>query len=341
MSRHLLPVGLVMVVSAVWVPGAAAQFKMPKVGGWAGEAGRRASQGAKDVSTDIGDYAGEAGRQATRGAQDFRRGMFPGNDTGTSRLLPYEAPDRLVVVEGDPIPLNRQGASSAVAPQPANQPDPWRQLGEAIGRQIRDNQQNQMQQNQRWNNGYRQNNYQYQQNGYQQNGYRQNNYQQNGYQQNGYRQNGYQQNGYRQQNYQQNGYQQRDVYGNVIVSEGSPVYVDQGVVTTSGETVVSARPVISAAVPVNALPYKGPGVTIVLPEATGGEVSYLLDGAEHGSIRAGEERKLAKKSAYEIRFSRGRTAEGKDHGEARYTISEGTYHFAVTDRGWELLRQKQ
>lgn len=54
---------------------------------------------------------------------------------------------------------------------------------------------------------------------------------------------------------------------------------------------------------------------------------------------AGEDRRLDKKGAYEIRFSRGRSAEGGDHGEARYTIGEGTHRFVVTDRGWDIQRQ--
>lgn len=215
MVRHLLPVGLVLVVSTVWVPDATAQFRMPKVGGWAGEAGRRASQGTKDLSSDMDDAWRKRGPPESRA-------HLPG-------FASPRTPD-LVVVEGDPIPMKRQRASSAVAPQRANKADPWRQFSEAIGRQIRENQPDQMQQNQRWNNGYRQNNDQYQQNGYRQINYRQN--------------------GYRQQS-------PRSHQGNVVVHESSPVYVDQGVVTTSGATVVTARSVISAAVPVNALPYKG------------------------------------------------------------------------------------
>jgi hypothetical protein len=81
-------------------------------------------------------------------------------------------------------------------------------------------------------------------------------------------------------------------------------------------------------------------VTIRLTKETGGNVAYLIDGVEEATIEAGQEQTLTKKGKYEIRFSRGRSSEGKDFGQARYTITEGAYDFEVTENGWELLRKK-
>jgi len=128
--------------------------------------------------------------------------------------------------------------------------------------------------------------------------------------------------------------------------------------TPVAETVIQSSPVISSspsssivssnvqsstsiAAKTNSLPYKGPGVNIELSEDVGGEVSYVIDGVEEATIRAGEEQALSKKGKYEVRFSRGVSPDGKDFGQARYTIWEGNYSFRVTDKGWELVRVKE
>ena len=141
----------------------------------------------------------------------------------------------------------------------------------------------------------------------------------------------------------------------VITSERvispSPVITSERVISSSpsisNERVISSSPSISSergvsSTPIkeNSLPYKGPGVTIRLTKETGGNVAYLIDGVEEATIEAGQEQTLTKKGKYEIRFSRGRSSEGKDFGQARYTISEGAYDFEVTDKGWELRRDK-
>lgn len=105
--------------------------------------------------------------------------------------------------------------------------------------------------------------------------------------------------------------------------------------------VTPAPTVVVTPVPQNTLPYTGPGVTITLEQAEGGAVAYTLDGRETATIQAGQEQTLASKGSYEIRFSRGRMQDGRDFGQARYTITEGRYHFKVTDRGWELFRDKE
>ncbi|MFM7107023.1 MAG: hypothetical protein ACKOZU_00180 [Planctomycetaceae bacterium] len=111
-----------------------------------------------------------------------------------------------------------------------------------------------------------------------------------------------------------------------------------GNVVYPGATVVSP---VTTNVVANALPYKGPGVTIALEEEVGGQVAYVIDGREPATIQAGQQQTLTSKGKYEIRFSRGRSADGRDFGQARYTVTEGNYHFEVTDKGWELLRDKE
>ena len=88
------------------------------------------------------------------------------------------------------------------------------------------------------------------------------------------------------------------------------------------------------------MPYKGRGVKIILPRDVGGSVSYLVDGLQSAEIQAGQEQLLSKKGSYEIRFSRGENDEGRDFGNARYTLTEGTYRFAVTANGWDLYRER-
>jgi hypothetical protein len=128
------------------------------------------------------------------------------------------------------------------------------------------------------------------------------------------------------------------ISGEQIISSGAVI---------SGERVISSSPASSAAravsaapVKENSLPYKGPGVSISLDMNTGGSVTYLIDGVEEATIEAGQQQTLSKKGKYEIRFSRGRGEDGTNFGEARYTITEGEYSFSVTDKGWELQREK-
>ena len=111
-----------------------------------------------------------------------------------------------------------------------------------------------------------------------------------------------------------------------------------GNVVYPNTTVVSP---VTTSVVANALPYKGPGVTIALEEEQGGQVSYVIDGKETSTVQAGQQQTLTSKGKYEIRFSRGRADDGRDFGQARYTITEGNYHFEVTEKGWELLRDKE
>ncbi len=137
--------------------------------------------------------------------------------------------------------------------------------------------------------------------------------------------------------------------GTVILSTPSiitPTVISPRVVTP---TVIS-RPVEELSVTsstvvkkplTNAIPYMGRGVTIRLPKDLDAEVSYIIDGNEESTISSGEEHLLKQKGSYVVTFSRGESEDGEDFGDAKYRITEGVYHFTVTDRGWELFRQKE
>jgi hypothetical protein len=80
-------------------------------------------------------------------------------------------------------------------------------------------------------------------------------------------------------------------------------------------------------------------VLIRLPVELRGEVNYLVDDVEHLVVHAGEDQLLRLKGSYEVRFSRGVSEDGRSHGEARYTVTEGVYRFDVSAKGWELYRE--
>jgi hypothetical protein len=65
-------------------------------------------------------------------------------------------------------------------------------------------------------------------------------------------------------------------------------------------------------------------------------VHFTLDGQKQMSVGPGETLRLTEYADYQISFDR-----GDQSGTATYTIYEGLYEFAQTDRGWELFRQKE
>lgn len=79
--------------------------------------------------------------------------------------------------------------------------------------------------------------------------------------------------------------------------------------------------------------YAGPGVSIRNP--TQHPVNFTLDGSRQMIVQPGETLRLTDYADYQISFDR-----GDQLGTATYTIYEGFYEFAQTDRGWELYRQK-
>ncbi|MGN6546717.1 MAG: hypothetical protein ACTHK7_16805 [Aureliella sp.] len=94
-------------------------------------------------------------------------------------------------------------------------------------------------------------------------------------------------------------------------------------------------------VPPNRVPYTGSGVSLRVPDGIPGEVKFLVDDGQPLTIRSGEQERLRTKGRYLIRFSRGIDDSGRSYGEARYTITEGAYRFAVTEKGWELYRESE
>lgn len=66
------------------------------------------------------------------------------------------------------------------------------------------------------------------------------------------------------------------------------------------------------------------------PADTTGPISYVLDSAPF-TMDAGGSQELAGKASWLIEFDR-----GAGNGPARYSLTDGAYHFAMTDRGWEL-----
>lgn len=100
-----------------------------------------------------------------------------------------------------------------------------------------------------------------------------------------------------------------------------------------------SRQPISMTVPANSLPYTGSGVTIRMPSQLQGEVQFLIDNSQRLVVHSGEQQQLRSKPQYEVRFSRGVQKNGQSFGEARYTLTEGTYRFDTSDKGWELYRE--
>lgn len=85
----------------------------------------------------------------------------------------------------------------------------------------------------------------------------------------------------------------------------------------------------------NMLPYQGQGVAISNPQD--GSVNYTLDDAHNYTMGAGQSQKLTSKGAWIITFGR-----GGDLGNAKYTLTEGTYEFVVGDHGgWDIRRKAE
>jgi hypothetical protein len=133
---------------------------------------------------------------------------------------------------------------------------------------------------------------------------------------------------------------ERIISSSPVISSG-PTVVTQPPPVTLASSIVASSPTTVRALKPNMLPYTGRGVKIFMPTTIDASVNYLIDGSRDGEIRSGEEQLLNEKASYEIRFSRGETPDGRDLGEARYSITEGVYRFAVMPKGWDLFREKE
>jgi hypothetical protein len=78
------------------------------------------------------------------------------------------------------------------------------------------------------------------------------------------------------------------------------------------------------------VPEGGPRLVLVNPKDSGGPVNYLLDGKPSTS-EPGTSQTLGGQPSWLVEFDRGEVS-----GQARYTLTEGTYTFTVTEKGWEL-----
>lgn len=80
-------------------------------------------------------------------------------------------------------------------------------------------------------------------------------------------------------------------------------------------------------------PATGRGLTIVNPETTSGTVRFRL-GEQQYELESGYRQEVQSGGSQVIEFDR-----GGNFGKARYTLREGTYHFSVSDRGWDIIKK--
>ncbi len=126
-----------------------------------------------------------------------------------------------------------------------------------------------------------------------------------------------------------------------IIASSTPTIITQAPPATLPSSIASSSsPQTYQTLKPNTVPYTGQGVRILMPREINATVNYLVDDKQVGQIRTGEEQLLSGRDKYEIRFSRGASADGRDLGIARYSLTEGTYRFAVTEKGWDLFRER-
>lgn len=80
-------------------------------------------------------------------------------------------------------------------------------------------------------------------------------------------------------------------------------------------------------------PYTGPGIVINFPAGDANSIKYRLDEKWDYEMKTGEKQKLPEKGTRVIEFDR-----GGDFGTAKYTLSEGTYEFHLTEKGWDVWK---
>jgi hypothetical protein len=71
-------------------------------------------------------------------------------------------------------------------------------------------------------------------------------------------------------------------------------------------------------------------IKIVCPDDLGAELTYTLNEHEY-TIKPGESQTLVNNRQWVITFDR-----GADYGTAQYSMSAGTYTFALTKKGWDI-----
>lgn len=113
--------------------------------------------------------------------------------------------------------------------------------------------------------------------------------------------------------------------------------------------IVAPAPVAAAPVPAadtwkprtepraNALPVSEGQVAIIRnPASSGGTVSFVIDEDREVALAEGQAHKVTNHGGTIVEFDR-----GGDFGTTRKTIGSGLYEFVVTERGWDLVNQKE
>ncbi|MBN1852712.1 MAG: hypothetical protein JW829_08305, partial [Pirellulales bacterium] len=112
---------------------------------------------------------------------------------------------------------------------------------------------------------------------------------------------------------------------------------------SSGTYLPSTSSSSSILVPGNALPsaalsngssvVSGRGLTIINPVSTGGSVRFRIGGRTM-ELKNGYQQVVRGGGQRVIEFDR-----GGDFGLARYTLTDGTFQFKVTERGWDIVKK--
>ncbi|MEX0612509.1 MAG: hypothetical protein WD229_10350, partial [Pirellulales bacterium] len=102
--------------------------------------------------------------------------------------------------------------------------------------------------------------------------------------------------------------------------------------------VVTSSPtyVLPANLPANVLPTPSadvPDVVLLNPKQNVGPVIYTLNAIRY-TMQPGFEQKLPAGRSWTVEFDR-----GGSFGTARYSLTPGTYAFALTERGWDVFRR--
>jgi hypothetical protein len=75
-----------------------------------------------------------------------------------------------------------------------------------------------------------------------------------------------------------------------------------------------------------------PSAVVVIVNQQEDTVAYTLDGQRY-DLSPNYSQKLTTRASWVVAFDR-----GGSFGAARYTLTEGTYKFVATERGWDLVK---
>ena len=123
-----------------------------------------------------------------------------------------------------------------------------------------------------------------------------------------------------------------------VVYAPQPIYVPLAQTTVPVAPTVTAAPSTPATTPITirsntTSAYRGSGVTIRNPVATSTNVAFVVDSRSDVELKPGDEVPLNQKGSYFVEFDR-----GGDFGTSKQTLTEGSYEFVVTAKGWDLQK---